>query len=77
VEFFLQLRHGAAVQVEYYDLAEPEAQAQFSELFTVAQDRNLPYPLVAVDGVLRLAGSAEPYRIEPLVAQALAAHSTN
>ena len=65
------------MQVEYYDLADAEAQGQFSEVFIVAQDRNLPYPLVAVDGVLRLAGTADPYRIEPLVAQALAAHSTN
>lgn len=77
MEYFLRLRHGPAVQVAYYDMADAEAQAQFAEVFAVAEERNLPYPLVAVDGVLRLAGTAEPYRIEPLVAEAIAARTEN
>ena len=52
----MQLRHGDAVQVEYIDLADDEAQAEYSEVVGIIEERSLPYPLVAVNGQLRLAG---------------------
>ena len=67
------MRYGSAVQVEYLDMADPEVQAQFPELLTVVEERDLPYPLIAVNGHLRAAGSAHYYRILPLVEQALEA----
>jgi len=67
------MRYGDAVQVEYVDMADPENQAQFSELLAVIEDRELPYPLLAIDGQLRAAGSAHYYRIVPFVEQALEA----
>jgi disulfide oxidoreductase YuzD len=67
------MQHGQAVEVEYVDLADTEAQAQFAELLSVIEDRNLPYPLVAINGQLRLAGSAHFYQVLPLVEQALEA----
>jgi disulfide oxidoreductase YuzD len=65
------LRHGPAVQLEYVDLADEEDQTRFPELFAMAEDRNLPYPLVAIDGQLRLTGSAHYFQVLPLVEQAL------
>jgi disulfide oxidoreductase YuzD len=65
------MRFGEAVQVEYVDMSEPESQAQFSELLAVVEDRDLPYPLLAINGDLRAAGSAHYYHILPYVEQAL------
>ena len=70
-QYYLEMRYGSAVRVEYVDMADPENQAQFSELLAVVEDRDLPYPLVAVNGNLMAAGSAHYYRILPLVEQAL------
>jgi disulfide oxidoreductase YuzD len=66
-EFYLKARYGEAVSVEYVDMADPGHQAQFSELVTVVEERELPYPLVAINEQLRAAGSAHYYRILPLV----------
>jgi disulfide oxidoreductase YuzD len=65
------MRFGEAVQVEYVDMSEPESQAQFSELLAVVEDRDLPYPLLAINGHLRAAGSADYYRVLPYVEEAL------
>jgi disulfide oxidoreductase YuzD len=70
-EFYLRLRHGSAVGVQYIDLAEPEAQEQFPEVLAVIEEQNLPYPLVAINGQLRLAGTAHYYRVVALVEEML------
>jgi len=67
------MRFGDAVQVEYVDMSEPENQAEFSELLAVVADRDLPYPLVAINGHLKAAGSAHYYHILPYVEEAFAA----
>ena len=72
-QYYLQMRHGQAVQVEYVDLADPEAQAQFSELLAATEERHLPYPLVAINDRLRLAGSADFYQVLPLIEEAFEA----
>jgi disulfide oxidoreductase YuzD len=69
------MRYGDAVQVEYVDMADAENQAQFPELLEVIGEQNLPYPLVAIDGRLRAAGSAHFYRVLPLVEEAFKAES--
>jgi disulfide oxidoreductase YuzD len=65
------MRFGEAVEVEYVDMADANAQARFPELLDAVQEHALPYPLVAVDGQVRLAGTAQYYRILPLVEAAL------
>lgn len=65
------MRFGEAVQVEYVDMSEPENQAEFSELLAVVEDRDLPYPLLAINGHLKAAGSAHYYRVLPYVEEAL------
>ena len=72
-EFYLQMQYGDAVQVEYVDLADPAAQAQFPDLVALIEDRDLPYPLVAVNDQMRLAGSAQYYQVVPLVEEILEA----
>lgn len=67
------MRYGETVQVEYVDMADAENQAQFSDVLAVVEDRDLPYPLVAIDGRLRAAGSAHYYRVLPYVEEALEA----
>jgi disulfide oxidoreductase YuzD len=60
------------VEVEHLDLGEPENGQRFASLVSMAKEQNLQYPLVMVDGQLRLAGSAQVYHILPLVQEALA-----
>jgi disulfide oxidoreductase YuzD len=62
--------------VEYVDMADPENQAQSPELLTVVEEQDLPYPLIAVNGVLRGAGSAHYYHVLPLVEKAFEAEAT-
>lgn len=64
------MRYGEAIQVEYVDMADPENQVQFPELLSVAEEQGLPYPLIAVNGTLRGAGSAHYYHLLPLVEKA-------
>jgi hypothetical protein len=72
-EFYLQLRYGSDVQLEYVDLTSAESRARFPEVVRVAEGRGLPYPLVAIDGQVKVAGSADFYHVLPLVEQALEA----
>jgi disulfide oxidoreductase YuzD len=65
------MRHGEAVQVQYVDLADSAAQAEYAHVMEVIEQRSLPYPLVAIDGRLRLAGTAAYYQVLPLVEEAL------
>jgi hypothetical protein len=53
------------------DLSNPEEAEQHGDVIDFVQEQSLPYPLVAINGELRLAGSAEYYRIMPLVEGAL------
>ena len=71
--YYLKMRFGETVEVEYVDMANPESQAQFPEVLAVVADQNLPYPLVAINGRLRAAGSAHYYRILPFVEEVLEA----
>jgi disulfide oxidoreductase YuzD len=54
-EYYLKMRHGSAVQVEYVDMADPENQTKFAELLDLVQDQNLPYPLLPVEAEESLA----------------------
>jgi disulfide oxidoreductase YuzD len=67
----VERRYGPSVQVDYVDLGRAEAREEFQELLALIADQNLPYPLVAVNGQLRLAGSADYYRVIALVEEAL------
>lgn len=69
---YLKLRYGDAVEVTYIDLTEPANQEQFAELMGLVEERNLGYPLVTVNGQIRLVGSAHYYHILPMVEEALA-----
>jgi hypothetical protein len=42
---------------------------------TLIEERDLPYPLVAVNGQLRLAGAAEYYQVLPVVEEILRAEN--
>ena len=65
------MQHGSAVQLNYVDLADSESQVEYSDLLDLVKDKNLPYPLVAINGELRLAGSAHYFQVLPLVDELL------
>jgi disulfide oxidoreductase YuzD len=65
------MQFGDAVQVEYVDLADPENGEVYTDLLGAVQEQSLPYPLVAIDGQLRLAGSAHYFQVLPLVEKIL------
>ena len=65
------MRFGDSIQVDYVEMADSEGQAQYAELAATAADRDLPFPIVAVNGQLRLAGTAHYYNVLPLVEEAL------
>jgi disulfide oxidoreductase YuzD len=46
---------------------DPESQAEFPELLAIVKEQNLPYPLVAVNGEVKAAGSAHYYHVLPYV----------
>lgn len=47
---------GSRILVRHYDLAQPELAEHFADVLHGAQDRNLPFPLVAINGDIVLAG---------------------
>jgi disulfide oxidoreductase YuzD len=65
------MRHGAAVNVDYVDLQEATAREQHADVLRTVEERQLPYPLVAINGSLKLAGSAEIAHVLPLVEAAM------
>jgi disulfide oxidoreductase YuzD len=69
------MRYGDAVQVEYFDMSEPENQAEYAQLTAVVEDRDLSYPLVAINGRLRAAGSAHYYHVLPFIEEVFQSES--
>lgn len=63
---------GPAVEVEYVDLADRTKQGEYPEMVAMVDEQRLPYPLVAINGQVKLAGSAHYFRVLPLVEEALA-----
>ena len=65
------MRFGQAVQVDYVDLGDPTKQLEFADLLTTIEEGNIPYPVVAINGQLKLAGSAHYYNVLPHVEELL------
>jgi disulfide oxidoreductase YuzD len=61
------MQFGDAVEVRYVDMYDPESQAEFPELLATVKEQGLPYPLVAINGQVRAAGSAHYYHVLPYV----------
>jgi len=60
------------VQVQYYDVAEPQNYTAHQALIDEASRRGyLYYPLVFINEELKLAGSAEYYEVLYLVREAM------
>lgn len=57
--------------MNFVDLADPDREAEFSELVTTAVEGNVPYPWVAINGQIKLAGSAHYYNVLPHVEEVL------
>jgi disulfide oxidoreductase YuzD len=72
VRHALQAWFGGRVAVRHYDLSEPALADRFGDLLTGAQERNLPFPLTAIDGDIVFAG---PVTVEAVIRK-LAEYST-
>jgi hypothetical protein len=70
--FYFDRLFDGKVAVQYFDLSDPDQATPYQSLLKEAEEHNLEFPLVAVDGRVRLAGGAEYYQIKPLVEEALA-----
>jgi disulfide oxidoreductase YuzD len=68
--FYLEQRYGPAVQVEYVDMHEPANKQRFPDLSAAIEEQHLPFPLVAINGTVRLAGTAHYMQLFPLVEEA-------
>ncbi len=51
---------GSQVHVRHIDVADPDVRARAAAVVEGARRRNLPYPLVAINGQIVLAGKADP-----------------
>ncbi|HEX6290674.1 MAG TPA: DUF1462 family protein [Herpetosiphonaceae bacterium] len=67
--------YGAAVEVAYYDLGDPQAQARIDETIALPGADRLPLPIVLLDGAIVAAGSLDLLRIVAAVAQAFQRHT--
>lgn len=55
--------YGDQVSIEYYDTAKPDDLARSSEFLAKVPENRMYYPLVFIDGELKIVGSAEYYQI--------------
>jgi len=72
-KFYFDRMYGETVEVMHYDLSDPGAAEEFTGLLAQAREHSVPFPLVAVDGEVRLAGGVEFHQIKPLVDEILEA----
>ena len=56
--------------MDYVDMSDPASMARFPDVSAAIEEQHMPFPLVAIDGELRLAGSAHYIQVFPLVEQA-------
>ncbi len=54
----MQMRHeyGDEVSVDYVDLSKPDKREEFKHIIEAVETYNWPYPLVAIEGELKMAG---------------------
>ncbi len=55
--------YGPAVRVEYYDLSNPIFKAQAGDIYDAIKARDLDYPVVTINGQIRLAGDVDFYGV--------------
>ena len=55
------------MEVAYWDLSQPAAQAQHPHILATIQEQELSYPVVMLEGEIRLTGSVHYYEVLPLV----------
>jgi disulfide oxidoreductase YuzD len=61
---------GSQVDVQYYDVGDPNVAAQHAALLSELADERLPLPLVLLNGTVIAAGSIDPLRVVATVAGA-------
>ena len=55
--------YGPAVRVEYHDLSNPIFKAQAEDIYNTIKARELDYPVVTINGQIRLAGDVDFYGV--------------
>ncbi|MGQ9675136.1 MAG: hypothetical protein ACUVX1_05665 [Chloroflexota bacterium] len=59
----LRKRYGDAVRVEYYDLGKDPDRGKFPDISKLIEEKDLPVPVVAIDGVPTMAGVVDFWAI--------------
>jgi disulfide oxidoreductase YuzD len=55
--------YGPAVRVEYHDLSNPIFKARAEDIYDTIKARELDYPVVTINGQIRLAGDVDFYGV--------------
>lgn len=55
--------YGPAVRVEYHDLSNPIFKARAEDIYNTIKARELDYPVVTINGQVRLAGDVDFYGV--------------
>jgi len=55
--------YGERVQVEFYDMAVPEQYEQQKDLLQLVPTGYLYYPMVFINGELKVTAGADPYQV--------------
>lgn len=59
------------MRVEFHDIGQPEVRQRYPDVLEAAEEHHLPFPVTAVNDVLRFAGGISYYAIQKVVQDAL------
>lgn len=62
--------YGAAIEVYYYDLGDPQVQAAHAETIAELRENGLPFPAIFLDGELIYAGAFNLLRVVAALSRA-------
>ena len=65
--YYLRQRYGSQVTTDFVNLATPENREQYSSVVEAVKEHNLPLPIVAVNGEVKVAGGIDYYAISRAV----------
>lgn len=63
----LKQRYGDAVTVDYFDLANSAVRERFPEVARMIDAKEVPVPVVAIDGEVKMAGAVDFWHIADII----------
>ncbi len=63
MSYYLRQKFGDRVNTEFLNLAVPDVRQQYANVVSAIEKDNLPLPLVAINGEVKMAGGVDYYSI--------------